>query len=52
MAVSHNDTRVVLRCHYTNTPGWENDQVTAILDGGPIGLAGANAVLRLGDGDR
>jgi hypothetical protein len=43
---------VVLGCHYTNTPGLVKDQVTAILDGEPIGLTTTNAVLRLGDGDR
>lgn len=43
---------VVLGCHYTNTPSAVKDQVTAIIDGGEIRLAGSNAVLRLGDGDR
>jgi hypothetical protein len=43
---------VVLGRHYTNTPERLNDQVTAIVDAGSISLAAANAVLRVGDGDR
>ena len=43
---------VVLGCHYTNTPVLVKDQVTALVDGDAIQLAGSNAVLRTGDGDR
>lgn len=43
---------VVLGWHYTNTPSLRKDQVTASLDGRPVGLGAANAVLRVGDGDR
>jgi hypothetical protein len=43
---------VVLGCHYTNTSGVGKDQVTTTLEGDAITLAAANAVLRLGNGDR
>jgi hypothetical protein len=43
---------VVLGCHYTNTPVSAKDQVTAVVNGDAIHLAGSNAVLRTGDGDR
>jgi hypothetical protein len=43
---------VVLGCHYTNTPNAAKEHVTAIIDGNEIRLAGSNAVLRVGDGDR
>ncbi len=36
----------------TNTARSGKVQVTAILDGGSIGLSAADAVLRMGDGDR
>ena len=49
---SNKGVMVVLGWHYTNTPGSDKDQVTAILDGVPIGLELANAVLRVGNGDR
>ena len=50
--MSRDITLVVLGWHYTNTPGLVKDQVTTTLDGDAITLAAANAVLRLGNGDR
>jgi hypothetical protein len=46
------DFRVVLGCHYANTPPAAKSQVTAILDGATIRIAPPNAILRTGDGDR
>ncbi len=43
---------VVLGCHYTNTHILVKVQATAVVDGDAIHLAGPNAVLRTGDGDR
>ena len=53
---AHNDTsrrghQPVLRCHYTNTPPGTKCQVTAVIDGGAIGLVASSGVLRTGDGD-
>src|SRR5664280_3595494 len=57
LLAAHNDTsrrghQPVLRCHYTNTPPGTKGLVTAIIDGGAIGLMASNAVPRTGDGDR
>jgi len=43
---------VVLGWHHTNTPGPGNDQVTPVIEGGPMGLQARNVALRVGDGDR
>jgi hypothetical protein len=51
-SVSRRDKKVVLGCHYTNTPAPEKGQVTAIINGEPVGLPAVNSAMRVGDGDR